>query len=290
LAARIDLLRQLKNLGVISIDFTGGEPLLYPGLPKLIRIARQMGFFTSLTTNGTLYKKYAHQLKGNLSALSFSLDSADKATHNKIRGINCYDKTIKSIILARRLGETVMLKTTVCNRYMSSIPPLIKLTQRMGILIELNAEFSYFSNPKLRDQNIRQVFKWWKEPNVIISHAHLHFMLNHGNDVEKPKCFNGSTVIVLSPNDGIFLPCMHKVYNVIPLENHRLRTTLESERMKNEREWMGRHPYCQGCTIPCYFEPVYYTQIDKYWAISLWSRLGYIRKRIVLGLKNKFSA
>lgn len=71
----MEILRQIKQIGFLSIDFTGCEPLLYQGLPKLIAYGRQLGLFTSLTTNGTLYPRYARELKGQLAALSFSLDA-----------------------------------------------------------------------------------------------------------------------------------------------------------------------------------------------------------------------
>jgi MoaA/NifB/PqqE/SkfB family radical SAM enzyme len=272
-------------LGIISIDFTGGEPLLYPKLPLLIRKAHEMRFFTSLTTNGTLYLKHADALHGVVSALSFSLDGPDRLSHEKVRGIRCFNQAIRSILYARKLGEMVMLKTTVCNDTIDTIPALITLAQRLGVLIELNAEFSYFHNKQLQTQFIHQMFKWWKHPNVIISHAHLMFMKDSGNDVGHPKCRNGTKVIVLAPNNGIFYPCMHKVENVIPLQDGDLKKTLNSD--KFQTEWIGRHEMCQFCTIPCYFEPTYYTTIDKYWILSLWARIGYIRKRLYLTLKNR---
>jgi MoaA/NifB/PqqE/SkfB family radical SAM enzyme len=280
-------LPQLKQLGIKSIDFTGGEPLLYPGLPRLIQEAKKFGFFTSLTTNGVLYPKYAHQLKGNLLALSFSLDAADAASHNKIRGIQCFDKTIRSILLARRLGELVMLKTTVCQSSISKIPALIDLAARYGILIELNAEFSYFHNPHLHTKAIQQMKRWYRHPNVIISHAHLQFMLDGGNDVRHPKCQNGKVVLVLSPDNKIFWPCMHKVEFLFPLQDHSLIKTVNNHRYRAELVYMGSYAVCDSCTIPCYMEPVYYVQFDKYFLWMLWSRLGYIKKRLILTLKIK---
>ncbi|MHA1731851.1 MAG: radical SAM protein [Promethearchaeota archaeon] len=82
LGERLAIIRQVKALGFKSIDFTGGEPLLYEGLPKLIAEGHRLGLFTSLTTNGTLYEKYAWELRGKLSSLSFSLDAADRETHD----------------------------------------------------------------------------------------------------------------------------------------------------------------------------------------------------------------
>ncbi len=270
-----------------SIDFTGGEPLLYRGLPVLARRAREMGFFTSLTTNGTLYAKHAQELRGALSSLSFSLDAADRETHDTIRGIKCYDHVIRSIILARKLGEMVMLKTTVCNDHLDAVPPVLNLAARYGVLIELNPEFSYFQNPRLSDENLRKVQAWWRHPNVIINHAHVQFILDGGNNARRPNCPVGTGVIVLAPNNGLYFPCMHYVQKVLPLQDLDLPKTIASDDTRAAIARVGRYPFCNHCTIPCYFETTYYTQIRKYFPICLRSRVGYLKKRIILGAKNK---
>src|SRR6266850_704142 len=37
-----------------KVNFAGGEPLLYPGLPGIMQFCRQLGLVTSLVTNGSL--------------------------------------------------------------------------------------------------------------------------------------------------------------------------------------------------------------------------------------------
>ncbi|MHA1339085.1 MAG: radical SAM protein [Promethearchaeota archaeon] len=282
---RISIIRQIKKLGFISVDFTGGEPLLYNGLSRLIREGKKLGLFTTLTTNGTLYKKYAYELKGNLAILSFSLDASDEETHDKIRGIRCYKKVVESIILARKLGENVMLKTTVCNDYMDSIPSLIRFAEKYGVLIELNPEFEYFGNPRLTDDNIKKLYKFWKHPNVIISHAHLRFMLDGGNNFMKPLCPIGTKVIVMAPDNSIYSPCFHHVDELIPLRDLDLQKTLESAEVQASLLKAGWYYFCHFCTIPCYFEALYYSKITKYFPYCYFSRLGFLKKQFILSFK-----
>jgi len=45
------LLRQIKEVGVSVISFSGGEPLLRDDIYHLIRYAKKLGFITSLTSN-----------------------------------------------------------------------------------------------------------------------------------------------------------------------------------------------------------------------------------------------
>ena len=60
-------LRDLKRLGVMVLDVTGGEPLLYRHLIEMLTLAKRMRFMTTVTTNGMLYPKFAEQLAGKVA-------------------------------------------------------------------------------------------------------------------------------------------------------------------------------------------------------------------------------
>ncbi len=83
------LVKIFVSLGVKKVRITGGEPLLRQDLPKLIgQIHRIAGVEEiALTTNGTLLKKYAHDLaKAGLSRVSVSLDSLDEDRFFEMNG------------------------------------------------------------------------------------------------------------------------------------------------------------------------------------------------------------
>src|SRR5690349_8019029 len=90
-------LRDLRELGVQVIDFTGGEPLLHQQIDTFLALAHQMGFITTLTTNCLLYPKWAERLQGKVDMLHFSLDAADKNLHDQGRGVACFDFVQESI-------------------------------------------------------------------------------------------------------------------------------------------------------------------------------------------------
>ena len=286
LESRVKLVHQLKVLGFMSIDFTGGEPLLYPGLPTLLRAAREAGIMTWLTTNGLLYQKQAEDLRGLVSALSFSLDSPRGTVHNAIRGVKCFDAAIAGIKLATSLGEQPMIKATVCKENVADLEAFAGLAAKLGALIEFNAEFAYFGNPPLDDTGIAAIKKVARHPNVIISRPHLQFMLDGGNDPRRPRCPIGKNVIAIAPDNGIYDPCMHLALNRVPLVNGDLAATLEAMRASGSFEKAGRYSFCSGCTIPCYMEPSYYATVDKYFLPCYAGRLEYLAKRARLAVKN----
>lgn len=75
-------LREAAALGVRSARFTGGEPLLYPGLEKLLKLAKRLGFYTLLNTNAVLLTPAkAKALKGLVDNALISLPGAEEAAH-----------------------------------------------------------------------------------------------------------------------------------------------------------------------------------------------------------------
>lgn len=75
-------LREASALGVRSARFTGGEPLLHAGLGKLLRLAKKLGFYTLLNTNGVLITRArALALKGLVDNVLISLPGVDGVSH-----------------------------------------------------------------------------------------------------------------------------------------------------------------------------------------------------------------
>lgn len=86
-AAAERALREAASLGIGSVRFTGGEPLLHPGLPHLLRLARELGFYTLLNTNAVLFTPAkAKTLKGLVDNALVSLPGADEAAHAAASG------------------------------------------------------------------------------------------------------------------------------------------------------------------------------------------------------------
>ena len=111
------LVKIFVSLGVKKVRITGGEPLLRQDLPKLIeRIHRIDGVEDiALTTNGTLLKKYAHDLKkAGLSRVSVSLDSLNEERFFEMNGGRGKVKTVlEGIEKAAEAGLLVKINMVV---------------------------------------------------------------------------------------------------------------------------------------------------------------------------------
>ena len=73
--------------GFNAVGFSGGEPLVYRDLPRLLASARELGFYTSVTSNGLLLDpRRLETLAPNLSLLAISVDGVPES-HDRMRGL-----------------------------------------------------------------------------------------------------------------------------------------------------------------------------------------------------------
>src|SRR3954467_8266281 len=68
--------RKIRELGTMRIALVGGEPLVHPNIVELVRYCRELGFATSLTTNGFLLtRKLVGELENaGLQVMQISVD------------------------------------------------------------------------------------------------------------------------------------------------------------------------------------------------------------------------
>jgi len=69
-------IRKIRELGTMRIALVGGEPLVHPNIVEIVRYCRELGFATSLTTNGFLLtRELVAQLEdAGLQVMQISVD------------------------------------------------------------------------------------------------------------------------------------------------------------------------------------------------------------------------
>jgi MoaA/NifB/PqqE/SkfB family radical SAM enzyme len=271
-------LRDLKRLGVKVIDFTGGEPLLHRQIDVLLEEAKKLGFITTLTTNTLLYPKWAEKLKGQVDMLHFSLDSPIEEEHNQSRGVNCFQHLQESISIAKKLGERPDILFTVFEHNLHHLEVLWnEYALEKNLVLILNPVFEYNqveAGQKLTEAQLQQLRAWGKKKNVFLNEAFIQLRLDGGNQISNPICKALTTTVVIGPENDLILPCYHLGLENIPIEG-QLFELYHSEKVQKMKEWEGRLPACQGCTVNCYMQPSFTVNLNRYWWLSAPSALKY---------------
>ena len=271
-------LKALKKLGVKVIDFTGGEPLLHREIDQLLALAKSLGFITTVTTNGLLYPKLAERLQGKIDMLHFSLDSSDKETHDKMRGVKCFDFVMKSIEIAKTLGEKPDILFTVFDDNIEEIKLVYEnICLPNNLVLILNPVFEYnevATGEGISKPNLLRLKAWSRKKNVYLNDAFVALRLDGGNHIDKPICKAGSSSIVISPENELVLPCYHLGLEQIPIEDN-LYELYKSEKVQKAIALEGKHPKCEGCVINCYMQPSFAVEMNKYWWKALPSTIKY---------------
>jgi heme d1 biosynthesis radical SAM protein NirJ len=125
----------LKQYGVPVLILSGGEPLLRPDIFEISQHAKDMGFYTALSTNGTLIDesnidKIAEM---NYDYLGISIDGM-RETHDYFRRKQgAFDEAMHGIRLCRDKGIKVGLRFTVTQDNAEELSEMLELINREKI-------------------------------------------------------------------------------------------------------------------------------------------------------------
>lgn len=119
-----EILERLRAWGVITLIFTGGEPLLKKGIFEILERASSLKFNICLLTDfDGLGEQHITRLKriASLNYIQTSLDGGTAETHDFIRGAGAFKKTIWRLTLFRDNDIGYTISTVVHKRNIREI-------------------------------------------------------------------------------------------------------------------------------------------------------------------------
>ncbi|MEW6263830.1 MAG: radical SAM protein [Thermodesulfobacteriota bacterium] len=142
----LELIASARDLGVIRIDIGGGEPLLYPRFPEIIKAVASAGLVSSLSTNGSrLDERMIESLAGaGLTKLQVSLDAPSAEVHHYMTGTrNTFDRVVAGLRAWKARGLWVKTRSVITQYNLPLVGSLINFLMDLGVdFIDLTPELT----------------------------------------------------------------------------------------------------------------------------------------------------
>lgn len=133
-----DLIDQVAGFGkpYPILVLTGGDCLLRPDIFELVEYANGKGVPVAMSPSVTPQltdEAIAHMVASGVKAVSLSLDGANAATHDGVRGIpGHFEKTIPAIKALVDAGLTVQINTTVMSKNKEEMADIAGIVKETG--------------------------------------------------------------------------------------------------------------------------------------------------------------
>lgn len=133
--------RECVRLGALCFEFTGGEPLLYGGLPEVVANCSPRRTLIGITTNALLLTRDSlRTLKSaGVDVVQVSIDSPCPEAHDRRRGVEgSYERAVRSIELIKRAGLSPIISTILHPAHLAEAEDVVRLARRLGARVVVN--------------------------------------------------------------------------------------------------------------------------------------------------------
>lgn len=239
-------LSSLKRIGCVEINFTGGEPLLYGELPAVARMAKERGFFVSLSTNGLLSSKKMAPAAAFLDRVYVSLDYPAQNEHDSVKAQECFLEALDTIDMASSHGIEPVINYSLSRDSIRFLPELMELAQEKRVKAKLSPVHHCPALEGYERISLEYISRYAKNNNTIFDRQLFELLKRGGVDPRRPACRIMDNLITISPDDHIILPCIWAGQAAIPI-NGDLENLMTSDIVKGYRTLQGTFDVCRGC-------------------------------------------
>lgn len=210
----IKLVDELKELGTEYIRFTGGEPLLYNDLFKIVGHISDVGIKPSFISNGMLINnKVKNIVDSRVDQIYVSIDSVEPEVHDHMRGIDgIFNKVVLGIKNLNQYSELKGVNVKIGVNTIVSLNNYDKLDEFLPFLKEIKAK-SWTLTP-IKDYkglflNEDQILEYNKRAEEIFKSAEaLGIKINSPN----PFIFGNNEKDIKLSSKGIYPTFKGKCY------------------------------------------------------------------------------
>lgn len=226
------LYRAAREAGFVFLSMWGGEPLVRKDAGDLARHAKELGFTTSLVTNGALLERRMDDVLPGIDRLAISLDHASDR-HDEIRGIpGLFERITRVIPRCRERHPHVRIALNCTLQKDTSDAESIEWMAKLACALEVPVVFNAMRTEAASTDDIdlsryapsaEQIARAFAEVRalkergfpIVNSYAHLDKMVDYP---PRYRCHWPKIMLPIEAN-GDVVDCMH--WGTRPIGNVR---------------------------------------------------------------------
>ena len=249
------VLKKLKRLGVKSVTYTGGEPLLYKNLYELLKYGKSIGFEQIIVSNGLMLNKINPVIFKYIDAIGISLHG-NELIHDKIvNSKGMFKKVVDNIdyIIGNYKDIIVNINCTLTEKNMdyNNMEFLTNFAKRRNIRLCFG-RLNYIGLSKNSDiidanrylSNIYRLKNLYDKIEIsnCISLCNQDEKYNHMNH----SCGAGQTMIAIEPNGDVKI-CASSSVVVANILKGSPNKIIKSKKLKKFRQLQWIPMSCSVC-------------------------------------------
>jgi len=250
------LMDEGREMGLLSITFTGGEPFLHKDIIEILEYAREKDLMISILSNLTLLdKKYIALLKKiNISMIQVSLYSLVAATHDYITQLpGSFEKTMRSIKLLLENDIPVSISCPVMQYNYLHYKDVLKWAREHRISASTDLDLSAqtdFNEENLQHGTTNEQSKELLKDMLEEDKEWQNILLNEyakgietKADGNQPPCSVGNDSLFISA-EGYTYPCPSwQSYKIADLNQTSLKDTWNNNEKTNHLRKIKRKDF-----------------------------------------------
>jgi MoaA/NifB/PqqE/SkfB family radical SAM enzyme len=139
-----DFFTELREMQVLNLTLTGGEPLAHPDFLRLGACARELGFVVRIKSNGhALRGAMARRIRDEIDPflIEVSLHGASAAVHDRqTRVAGSFERLLANLREMRRLGLRVKINSTLTAWNEHEVAGMMELADELGMQLQIDPE------------------------------------------------------------------------------------------------------------------------------------------------------
>lgn len=130
----LSVLTQARELGVLQVHMSGGEPLARPDLPLLVQHATELGCYVNLVTSGLglTESRLDDLVERGIAHIQLSVQGATAQRADKLAGARAHDRKLVVAGLIKKTGLPLSVNVVLHRQNHDQLAGIIDLAEKMG--------------------------------------------------------------------------------------------------------------------------------------------------------------